>query len=630
VNLAEKKKLYIKASKAYYNGAARRKPIMTDAEFNKLEREIEKVDPKWPQLKKTGVKVDKKIEVPLTYFMPSLNKIYPETADKWLARRKVTAYTASHKLDGNSLQGTYTGKKWTRLVTRGDGTDGGDISFLIPHLNLPQLRVTSGEYVFRFEAVMKAKTFEKKWSIAALGEDEGFDNARNLVSGVLNRRKPHKSLKDIDFVVLGVYDMDYAEGLEWADGQGLLTVKRSLMKTLDAESLSARLRLERQKAEYEIDGLVLVPPDQHFQYDNADRPKHSVAFKINEDEDAEETVVEEVIWQISRTNRIVPKIRVRPVKMKGVEVTYATAHNAQWMTERGIGVGAVVKLVRSGDVIPKIVEVTKKAKKAAKPDVAYKIEGVHFVTQGRHKEADVREIHHFFSTLGIEHIAAKTVSKLYDAGLVSVADHLNAYTCRFGQYATAGIGDGMRKKIYTEFQRVLDDEGVSLIKIMNASNCFDSFGERKLQMIQDYYAKHGNPDVLRELVKMQPTIMNYDGLRGAIAEIKGMGNISASQFVDGLEAFHKWFKLVLKVHKIKINAPVAKVKKSGKGKFAGEFVSWTGYRSEDQEEEVEAQGGDIIKLGAKTTILFYNPNGKFMAKVEAARAKGIKTLVWGK
>lgn len=626
MQLAEMKTLYLKAVKAYYNTG---KPVMTDAEFDKLERSIAKLDPEWDQLKKTGTAVGKKTEVPLTYFMPSSAKMYPATTDKWVAKQKNKSWVWSHKLDGNSVQGEWVNGKCVRLVTRGDGTNGGDISFLIPYLNLPKIKADTGHYIFRFEAIMPIATFNKKWSREAKG-DKGFDNARNLVSGALNRTTAHKCLKDIDFVVLGVYDRGYSEGLEWADDQGFKVVKNSGIKKLSAESLTDRLRAERKTAVYEMDGLVLTPFDQLFQYDNADRPKWSIAFKINETSDMAETVVEDVIWQMSRTGRWTPKIKIKPVQLKGVTVTYATAHNAQWMIDRGIAKGAKVGIVRSGDVIPKIETVLKPSKHASYPPGEFTMKGVHYVAVGDHKDADVRAITHFYQVLGIDHIARKTVDKLYDAGLKTVRHHMLDYAGNRAAYLHAGIGSGMTNKIMKEVKRVLDDEGVSLIKIMNASNCFESFGERRLQMIHDHFVAMGNPDILRQWVKERLDGRALRHIREQVCEIPKFKDATTEQFVRGLIEFQLWFKAVLKAHAIKINKPeVKKAKKKTGGKFAGEYVSWTGYRSEDQEEEVEAQGGDVIKLGAKTTILFYNPNGKFMAKVEAARAKGIKTLVWG-
>lgn len=624
MTLNEKKKLYLKANKAYNNGDT---SPLTDAQFDKLEREIAKEDPDWVQLKKTGAKVGKKVEVRLPAFMPSLHKRYPEDIDKWVSKQKQVLMW-SHKLDGSALIGRYRAGRCEFLATRGDGTLGKDISFLIPFLNLPKI-AAKGEVLMRFEALMRTQTFKAKYTKAKLGEKKGFDNARNMVAGLLNRQDASPYLKDVDLVVLGVYDQPIHAGLSWAARQGLMVATRNLIHSnRTAEDFERLLANQRKVSAYDIDGLVLIDPDQTFAYDSADRPKFTVAFKVNDDENAVTATVVAIVWQLSRTGRWTPKIEIKPISIGGVTVTYATAHNAQWMTERRIGVGAVVKLVRSGDVIPKIVGVVKKAAQPSHPPGEFYEKGVHYYATERSKDADVREIHHFFSTLGIEHIAQKTVAKLYDAGLTTVLDHMNAYGVRMKGYREAGVGEAMTSKIYDEFSRVFHKEGVTLIKLMNASNCFESFGERKLQMIEDHYVKQGDSNPMRTFVKMKAEDLARDRQNKTIESIKGMGSASSEQFFDGLWRFYSWFKPLAKTKLVKINAPEMKTKKVSKGKLSGQFVSFTGYRSEEQEQALTTQGAEIIKLGAKTTILLYNPKGKFMAKVDAARAKGIKVCTY--
>jgi NAD-dependent DNA ligase len=412
------------------------------------------------------------------------------------------------------------------------------------------------------------------------------------------------------------------EGLRWASKEGFLTASHQEVET--AAKWSELLLQARKTSLYDIDGLVLVPPSQVFDYDTADRPKWTTAYKVNDDEGAVEVTVLEIIEQVSRTNRISPKIKITPTKIKGVVVQYATAHNAQWMKDRGIGVGAVVKLVRSGDVIPKIEAVVKKAKKPWVPSMPYKQVGVHYVTIERHEDADIREILHFFTTLGIEHIAKKTVARLYANGVHSVLDHLNANATRMSVYSDAGIGSAMILKIYGEFKRVLQDEGVSLLKLMNASNCFESFGERKLQAIVDHYAKKGDRNMLKWFVQ-QPVAWLEDEVNWAdIKAIKGMGDASARQFFEGVVKFKAWFLPILKTKLVKINHPEAtRDKPKTKGKLSGQRVSWTGYRDKEQEAAVEAAGGEVVDFGSRTQVLLFKEGGKASSKIDKARDKGI-------
>lgn len=635
MKLDEMKKLYIKANKVY-NNDPNGKLVMTDSEFDALEKKIKKADPGWEGLRATGAVVNKKTAVNLTHFMPSLTKVYPEDLPKWRAKQKTKQWLMMQKLDGSALQAVYHKGKCRGLMTRGDGTIGKDISFLIPHLNLPTIK-EQGIVVLRIEAVVKKAAWLKRWRA-------DFDNARQMANGLLNRRNAHVAMKDISMVVLGVYNRPLLAGLQWASKQGFDTVACEVV-SIDAD-FEDLLSVMRENAEYDIDGAVLSSPDVIFQYESADRPKWTAAFKVNDDASAVEAKVVDIIWQLSRNNRWTPKIQIEPTKMKGVVVTYATAHNAQWMKDRRIGVGAVVKVVRSGDVIPKIVGVVKKAPQPSHPPGDFYEEGVHYFAIGQQKEAQVREMHHFFSTLGIENLASKGIAKLYDAGLTSVLHYIEAMgkdkpfkrtetakgfkaetlsTFGVAQLADAGLGWVTAAKVMTDMQRVLREDGVTLLKLMVASNCFESFGERKLLLVENFYRGiriSENP--LGALVKKSDTWLASEVNRASVAVIKGMGTASANQLFDGLIRFRAWLRPIYNTKLIKINppAPVQKGKKIV-GILTGEFVSFTSYRDESHKESVEAMGGTIIPYGAKTTVLLYKAGGKSSSKIDKARDKGI-------
>lgn len=617
--LDELKKLYARANKVY-NNDPNGKLVMTDDEFDALERKIRKVDHAWTGLRATGAPVNKKVEVRLPHFMPSLAKIYPEKLEKWRAKQKTKLWLMMQKLDGSALIGTYRKGRCVFLATRGDGTLGKDISFLIPFLNLPAVKEKS-EFSLRFEAVVLNKVWAKKWK-------SDFDNPRQMANGLLNRRTEHPGMKDICLVVLGVYDKPLMAGFKWALDQGFTVVVHRIVKLGDdfAELLAA----ERGQAETDIDGLVLAPPEAVFQYSSADRPKWTVAIKVNDESGAVLATVSKIIWQVSRTGRWTPKIYIEPMRIGSVMVKNCTAHNAQWMNDRGIGVGAVVKLVRAGDVIPKIVGVQTRAKKLSVPDGAYTLQGVHYVESERSRDADVREIHHFFATLGIEHIAAKTVAKLYDGGFTSVLHHLKSYGIRMTGYTEAGMGRAMTGKIYGECSRVFHDEGVTILKLMNASNCFESFGERKLQMIENHYRDHlGDPNALATYVKSPMAFLMNEKNWVSVTSIKGVGDASARQFFEGVMRFKMWLSPILKTKLIKINKPEAPIKKKKVGgDLAGQFVTFTGYRDLTHEQAVTDRGAEVVSFGSKTTILIYKQGGKMSTKLDKARDKGVRVLTF--
>lgn len=626
MTLIELKAKWLKANEAYFN----KKAIMSDAAFNALTDELENRAPKWLAAQGTGAKVDKKTEVRLDEFMPSLTKVYPEKIATKI-RSTTELQVVMDKLDGSALQVVYDQGKPIKVVTRGNGTLGGDISFLIPYLNLPKTINRKVRVVLRCEAVMKASVFKKKYS-------EEAENARALVNGALNRMKPSPALKDIDIVVLGVYGSMLEAGLNWAAERKFTVVPYEVMPLAKAVTI---LAARRKLSAYDMDGLVLAGRSAVFEYANADKPKWTWAFKENESiDDAAKATVKQIIWQESRKHLLVPKIEIEPIRLGGTTVTFATAHNAQWMVDRGIGPGAIVQIVRSGDVIPKIVGVVKKGKLQL-PDFDYVQRGVHFVSASDSKEQAVRAIHHFFTTLGIEFIASKTIEKLYDTGFTNVMNHLEAYSDKtkhrakivgpglgsgvtmtggMRKYNKAGLGFAMCAKIFGEMNRVFDD-GVLLRDLMVASNKMNAgIGERKLKAIEAHYKDV--PNILAELVKG-----NEAFVRMRMAKVPGFKKRTIDMLIDSLVDFRPWLRHSLKF--IKVRKPeIVQAKKAVKGKLSGERISFTGYRSAEEEEWVIKNGGIVIDFGSKTTILLFRPTGKASTKVTKAQAKGIRTLLF--
>ena len=101
MKLDEMKALYTKANDVYNNNEDGWL-LITDAEFDALEKKTKKADPDWEGLRATGAKVNKKVAVKLPHFMPSLSKVYPENLPKWRAKQKVKQWLMMQKLDGSA------------------------------------------------------------------------------------------------------------------------------------------------------------------------------------------------------------------------------------------------------------------------------------------------------------------------------------------------------------------------------------------------------------------------------------------------------------------------------------------------------------------------------------------------
>ena len=610
---------YIQARFDYYNGD---QSMLTDAEFDKLEDQIRKHEPDWRELARTGVKVsDKKTDTLLWRFMPSLNKMYEEAVPKFYAKHKsVKEWIWSEKLDGTSLQLVYIKGKATHLITRGDGTTGGDISFFIPHivkLGLIPATIPSNEtpMVFRLEGLMKKSVFAKKWSREAKG-DKGADNGRNLVNGLFNRKDMHPALAGVDLVVLGVYGHSLPTGLELAKKWKFKTVFHGI--TTNKDGHSGFLAMRKKTSVYEMDGIVIAPVDWIMAYADSEKPKGIIAYKFNDEANAAEVKVKRIIYQTSGFGRIIPKVEIEPTQMDGVMVKHCTVHNAKWMLDRGIGPGAIIKMVRSGGVIPKVVGVVKKAKPQF-PVVEHELRGVHFYSVEDSAEQDIRIIDRFLSTLGIEFIARKTITSFYEIGLTSPEAYIKLATASDKvikhTLAPAELGPKQGAKIVGELKRVLCNE-ISMKQLMVASSCFDvGVGERRLSAIE---AAGISMDKLLTLV--------YDERDDELLEISGFATKTVEVIVKGVLEFEVWFADVKKYLTVNDNLPkVKKVTAKASAKLNGINVTWTGFRDKEAEAIVEANGGAVVAFSSKTTALIYNPEGKASSKVAKA---GDKAMTW--
>ena len=136
-------------------------------------------------------------------------------------------------------------------------------------------------------------------------------------------------------------------------------------KFISNEILSEQLVKWRDNYEYEIDGVIVM---QNKIYPHPkENPKHGFAFKmVLSDQQAEATVLD-VIYTPSKDGYLKPRVRTTPVNIGGTRIEYCTAHNAGFVRDNKIGIGSVVLMIRSGDVIPKIERVIKSSEEPKLP-----------------------------------------------------------------------------------------------------------------------------------------------------------------------------------------------------------------------------------------------------------------------
>jgi len=504
-----------RANTAYYNES----PIMTDNEYDIIKEQLERKYPQSEVLKEVGAPV-KKDKVVLPYEMASMDKIKPDTGAllQWTGKYK-GPYVLSCKLDG--VSGLYsTDGPEPKLYTRGNGTIGQDVSHLIKVLNLPKHKGV----VVRGEFIIPKKVFEDKYK-------DKFANPRNLVAGIVNSKTIDEKTKDLHFVCYEVIvpQLRPSEQMTKLSALKHETVRNLTVDKLTNEYLSATLLDWRKDYEYEIDGVIVA---NDMQYARASgNPQHAFAFKMVISDQVAEVKVLDVLWSPSKDGYLKPRVRIEPIRLGGVTIEYATGFNAKFIEENKIGFGAMIEIVRSGDVIPFIKSTIVPAERAKMPDVAYRWTDSHvdIILENAAEDPTVREktITAFFVGLEVDGLSSGNVKRLISAGFDSVPKIVRMQKSDFK--GVEGFKDKLTEKIYTGIHDKL--EKAVLVDIMAASGLLGrGLSTKKLEPIMTAF-----PDIL----KSSETPANKIRM---LKSIKGIGKENAEAFVSNINKFNAFYK----------------------------------------------------------------------------------------
>ena len=603
----------------YYNSETD-SPI-SDKLFDKLKDKLTELNPKSKFLKQIGAPINNKRpdKVNLPYFMGSLDKIKPEkdTLDSWKETYK-GPYIISDKLDGVSGL-IYKKNDKIELYTRGDGSIGQNITHLLKHVLNKEvnLDILPDGYAIRGELIITKNDFDKI-------KDE-MANARNAVSGLVNS-KPNSLNKNVleitKFVAYNIlcplgHEMKQSEQMKELEKYGFKMATYQILNKISIETLGNILIERKEKSEYEIDGLVVIDSSMAYKVESNENPKYGFAYKQLLEEQIIEANVLKVIWQPSMDGYLKPKIEIKPVKLGGTIITFATAFNARFVVDNIIGKGAKIKLVRSGDVIPHILEVIKPAtsKKAELPDVPYIWNDTDIdiiltdIYSDAYKYVTIRKIEHFFKTLGVKFISEGIITKLVDNGYDTIYKILNNDETKIIEI------EGIGEKLYEKINKSIEDTilNTNLETLMAASRLFErGLGEKKFKLIIDKY-----PNIMKNKWTKKEFIEN-------IVSIDGYDIKTASKIVNNFESFKKFFNELNTI--FDLNYLLNKKEEIILGnKFANQIIVFTGFRDKDLEKQIVDGGGKVsTSVSGNTTLVIYVDTSS--SKYHEAIKRGIKTM----
>jgi NAD-dependent DNA ligase len=560
--------------------------IMTDNEYDILEDYIKEKYPNNEAIKQIGAPPTKN-KVTLPYFMGSMDKIKPDTnaLTNWKTKYK-GPYVLSCKLDG--VSGLYTTEgNVPHLYTRGDGKVGQDISYLIPYMRLPKNK----NLVIRGEFIIPKIIFETKYKTK-------FANGRNMVSGIVNQKSVNQDIiKDVDFVSYELIKplVKPSEQFGMLQKLDINVVQHKFINEsqLTNELLSDTLTKWRQNYEYEIDGII-VTNDEIYPERKAGNPEHSFAFKMVLSDQIAEAKVVDVIWTPSKDGYLKPRVQIEPITLGGVRIEYATGFNGQFINDNKVGIGAVIELIRSGDVIPHIRKVTTPATEAKMPQIPYKWNETHVDVILEDIESDevvkAKNITGFFKGIEVDGLSYGNIQRIINAGYDSVSKILQMTTDDF--LKVEGFKQKTAEKLFNNIKSQI--QKASLVNIMSASNIFGrGFSDKKLELILESY-----PNVLQ----------SQDTNKVAkVAAIKGMATKTAEAFVEKIPAFLAFLQEANLESKLQqqsqSQSQQGKETKDESHPLYNKTIVFTGFRDKQLEEQLKTYGSKLGSSVSKNTFV---------------------------
>jgi DNA ligase (NAD+) len=448
---------------AYYNED---KSLVSDFEFDQLLKELQALEKAHPALQdpssptqRVGGSVTKNFPTLLhAERMYSLDNTYsPEELGEWIKRIEkiygapIEDFTCELKFDGASINMTYVNGTLQKAVTRGDGTQGDEVTANVKTIKNGPLKLKGdypAEFDIRGEIILPLEGFKQLNEKRLAAGEEAYRNPRNTASGSLklqdSAETAQRPLQCFFYALAG--ELPYAthwESLTKARSWGF-TIPESMQPVSSLDEMLAYIQHwgeQREQLPFEIDGIVIKVNDINVQSQlgfTAKSPRWAISYKFKAEQVS--TRLNSVSYQVGRTGAITPVANLEPVQLSGTIVKRASLHNADQIEKLNLRIGDSVYVEKGGEIIPKIMGFDP-AKRGALEDVIHYIthcpdcqapleripgEAQHYcVNDTQCPPQLIGKIQHFVSrkAMDIDGIGAETIALLFQQGLIyNIAD----------------------------------------------------------------------------------------------------------------------------------------------------------------------------------------------------------------
>lgn len=569
-----------------YNYYVLAMPTIADYEFDKkLEALValekahpEFADPNSPTQRVGGDLTKNFITVKHKWPMLSLGNTYNEQDLRDFDDRIKKAignnfeYVCELKFDGLSISLTYENDHLVRAVTRGDGTQGDDVTTNVKTIrNIPhRLKSKDQPEIFeiRGEIFMHRAAFERlNKEREELGEVT-YANPRNFAAGTIKMQDSAEVAKrPLDAVFYSLNTdrtlfQTHWESLQAIRSWGFHVSEHSRLASSMDEVLEFIKHWENQrfKIGYDIDGIVIKVNSYGQQQElgfTAKSPRWAISYKYKAQE--VETVLQKVTYQVGRTGAVTPVANLKPVQLAGTTVKRATLHNANEIERLDLHEGDTVFVEKGGEIIPKIINVNLDKRLANAQKIIYPSQCPECGSTLIRNEGEVAfycpndegcppqivgKMQHFIGrkAMNIDGVGDETIETFYRHGLVRHISDL--YTLkdravelknldRFGEKSIVNMLNGIEQSKQMPFERVLYGLGIRYVgetvarklafaiktidRLTNATveelTAIDEIGQRIAESIVEYFRK---PEHIRQIALLRSYGLQFEALESTI------------------------------------------------------------------------------------------------------------------
>ncbi len=564
--------------------------------------------------------------------MWSLEDVFNEDdLQKWLTRvykfDDIVTFYCEPKYDGASLNLSYEDGKLTQAITRGDGVEGEDITQNAKTIKTIPLSIEYKEAIeIRGEVVIFKAEFERINEDRVKNGENLFANPRNAAAGSLRQLDSSITAnRNLVFLPYGIGEntLDISllsKRMEFIYSLGFkMPPHRRLCERFeDIEAVYEKMKDERESYEMMLDGMV-VKVDQIEAQENMGYtvkvPRWAVAYKFPAVEKI--TTVRDIILQVGRSGVITPVAIVEPTNIDGVVVERATLHNFDEIQRKDIRINDKVIILRSGDVIPKIIKVLELHRDGTQREVSRPKEcpvcGSELLDEGALikcqnltcKARVVNSIIYFASKqcLNIDGLGDKIVKALFESGLVESVEDIFSLTLE-----KLLALDGFKEK---KSQNLLDS-----IENVKGCDCWRFINSLGIEHIGEVASK---------TLCSAFGLLFVDATKEQLIALEGIGEEMAEAVLEFVRVNHEHILRLQSFLLPVVPAPKVEVLENP---FKGKSVVLTGSMSQPRDEikkMLEALGAKIVgSVSKKTDMVIYGDDAG--SKYDKAVELGVQTL----